>query len=28
MLYRLLTFWSRVPLGWACLIWLRRTQQI
>lgn len=25
LLYRLITFWIRVPIGWGCLIWLRRT---
>lgn len=24
VMYRLLIFWIRVPLGWGCLIWLRR----
>lgn len=24
LLYRLTTFWGRLPAGWACLLWLRR----
>jgi uncharacterized protein (TIRG00374 family) len=24
VLYRLITFWARVPIGWVCLLWLRR----
>lgn len=28
LLYRLLTFWLRVPLGWGCLLWLRRAGHV
>lgn len=28
LLFRLLTFWVRLPLGWLSLVWLRRSQAI
>jgi len=28
LLFRLLTFWLRLPLGWLCLVWLRRRRAI
>lgn len=28
VLYRLITFWARVPIGWGCLLWLRRARYL
>lgn len=28
LLYRVLIFWMRVPLGWTALLWLRRTRHV
>lgn len=28
VLYRVIIFWGRVPLGWGCLMWLRRAKHV